>query len=178
MAFGFFRRKKNANPRDFGRLGIRVPGRSLSRIERDIVEGHGAYEFTPVGVRSQVGQTHARRGFQNFNDEEQAAKRAYAREGIQSLQKNQEGRSVYTQFGWVDGPTAVSSSWVTEFGYWSQGEEQGVAIGFKSGKRGGREVICFYPNTDTNDYASLDSAASKGKWVHQHVINQPYLIIG
>ncbi|HEX4000234.1 MAG TPA: hypothetical protein VHX65_16905 [Pirellulales bacterium] len=74
--------------------------------------------------------------------------------------------------GWVDGPHSVSSTWCVSIGYFVARGERGIAIKFKSG------AICFYPNTSTVLYRSLEAAGSKGKFVRQFLAHVGYIIVG
>lgn len=84
-------------------------------------------------------------------------------------------------YKYLNGPIAVSSSWVKSIGYVEEEDKsrgisaflgrnrrQGIAIMFKDG------ITCWYPGTTIHQFRALHSAPSKGKWIHKHIINHTY----
>ena len=58
----------------------------------------------------------------------------------------------------------ATSTWVTEYGYWAQGGQGGLAIAFHDG------AICWYPSlSDYSWYYAMRNAASKGKFIHEYI---------
>lgn len=81
------------------------------------------------------------------------------------------GSEAPTVQGWLAGPFLVSSSWVRSIGMYALRGETGIAVGYKSG------AVCFYPTTGVNTFKGMESAPSKGGFVHQTLFNLPYVIV-
>lgn len=72
--------------------------------------------------------------------------------------------------------TPVSSSWVHSYGYDREREQLYVSYQQQAG-RGVMITTCRYDGVPLALWQAFQAAPSKGRFVHAHVYNLPYVIV-